>query len=172
MPIDQLVYTGYLVIETCPACHIRHGIPDDLRQRALDNHSVSVCCPRGHSWHFTGKTDRQKLEEAQAQLVHTKDQLEASKADAEKLRVTLLRDRDRWAKGMCPCCRRNFPGLAEHVRKEHPDYDISQIKAPVYRCSCSLTFETFRGLRTHQGKMRPDNWVKQSSYYAHLTVVK
>ena len=40
-----------------------------------------------------------------------------------------------------------------------------------YRCSCGMSFDTFRGLRTHQGKSRRDGWDNPGTpkWAAHLT---
>jgi hypothetical protein len=166
---QTMTYSGVLVIRTC-WCGIKHAIPKGLDDHIRRSKKNSAYCPLGHSYVVADNTDEERLAAAEAKVTHLNDQLQASKADAEKVRVALLRDRARWANGMCPCCRRNFPALTQHVKTEHPDYDIKAIKKPVYKCSCWQEFETFHGLRVHQGKVRLDNWATQNRYYAHLTV--
>jgi hypothetical protein len=63
---------------------------------------------------------------------------------------------------------------------QHPDYDITKVqldKPRSFKCSCGDSFTTLRGLRTHQGWRRKDDWYapgkSKTAYYggAHLTVV-
>ena len=57
---------------------------------------------------------------------------------------------------------------------QHPDFDTSAVPAKVEaKCSCGRVFENPRGLHTHQGHMRGDDWDQPgtSRYWAHLKVV-
>jgi hypothetical protein len=68
------------------------------------------------------------------------------------------------------------------MQNEHPGYDPTELvavdtgrsKANEFRfkCSCGREFETMRGLRSHQGQLRSDDWDKPETkrYRAHLTV--
>lgn len=123
-------------------------------------------CPRGHKRRWTGSTTEQELERANAKATHLADQLHAAGAEAERLRVTLLRDRHRFANGVCPCCNRSFENVARHVRGQHPDYDVTTVAGGLakFECSCGKTFESLRGLRTHQGHKREAGWAAPNAW--------
>lgn len=129
-------------------------------------------CPMGHPRAWRGKTTEQSLKDARAKATHLQDQLRAAVRDAEASRVQLLRDRARFANGVCPCCNRFFDNVHRHMSSKHPDYTPAA-KAPVFRCSCGREFTTFPGLRTHQGKSRNDTWdaPTASRWSSHLTKV-
>jgi hypothetical protein len=138
-------------------------------------------CPKGHPRAWGGKTTETQLKEATGRELALKDQLSAAIREAEGNRAALMRDRSRFAAGVCPCCTRSFDNVRRHMTSEHPDYDVTRIKhkvAKVYGCSCGSEFESFRGLRTHQGHARSTSgrWQwdlpDQDRWYAHLTVVK
>ena len=132
-------------------------------------------CPSGHPRVWSGDTTEQKLKRAEAQERHLRDQLQAAGAEAEAVRVKLIRERHRFANGVCPCCNRSFENVARHVRSQHPEYDPAHLAGParMYRCSCGSRFETPRGLAIHQGHQRRDGWAEPSTpkWRAHLTVV-
>lgn len=164
----------------CSGCGLAYGLPEGYLDARREDHK-SWTCPNGCVRHFPrGKTDAQKLEEAQIRNTALQDQLTAAVADAETVRVALLRDRQRFANGVCPCCNRSFDNVRRHMSSKHPDYDVTKVKAAgtvKFPCSCGRSFETLRGLRTHQGHMRGDNWAEPSTsktaYWggAHLTRV-
>lgn len=139
-------------------------------------------CPNGHTQHYTAEaTDAHKLERAKARETALTDQLNAAVYEAERVRGALLRDRQRLANGVCPCCNRSFENVRRHMTTKHPDYDATRVAQPGmvrFPCSCGRSFDTLRGLRTHQGHSRADGWEKraQSDYSwerrsAHLTEV-
>lgn len=132
MTATQL-YTGTLVVETCPTCHVIHGVPRDMIDRAHADHSRGVYCPNGHRWVYIGKTTAQKEREraelaerrlgwaeARANRIDLERQAEANRARTLKGHVTRLRNRI--AAGVCPVqsCRRNFANVREHIASEHP----------------------------------------------------
>jgi hypothetical protein len=106
-----------LTVEDCCNCGIRFAMSSDLNRRLRDKPGSTFWCPAGHAQHYTGKSVRQKLEDAEAREVALRDQLHAAEADAEATRVRLLRDRHRFANGVCPCCNRSF----ENVRRAYDD---------------------------------------------------
>lgn len=166
-----------LVTETCYSCGVLFAMVEDFYEHRLADRK-NFYCPNGHSQAYIGKTDAQKLKEAEAREVALKDQLSAAIRDAEQSRVQLLRDRQRYANGVCPCCTRYFANVHRHMTTQHPEVDAAAVRtAPAYRCSCGQRFDTFRGLRTHQGHQRrtsgPYQWdlPKTSRWMAHLTEV-
>lgn len=62
-----------LVAEECPTCGVLYAIPNLLREKALERrgpNGKSIFCPNDHSWHFTGKTEAERLRE---ELAREKD---------------------------------------------------------------------------------------------------
>lgn len=163
-----------LVVWECPTCGIVYGIPKSFADACRDT-GGHYWCPNGHqlSWHET-ETDRlrKKLEVEQARRVALDDRLHAAEAEAERTRRVLIRDRHRFANGVCPCCNRSFENVARHMQSQHPDYDPAVFVSPGLECSCGRSFKTPRGLVVHQSRMRPDNWLDPTvgSYWRHLTV--
>lgn len=174
-------YSSCLVVLECCRCHIDFGLPEEMHNKARKDPSIWFYCPAGHHQHFpAGKSDEAKLREAEAREVALRDQLHAAEADAEKTRGVLLRDRQRFANGVCPCCNRTFQNVLNHMRGEHPDYDVTKVEAQKYACSCGRSFETFAGLRRHQasGRKNTQSWYSKpwtdpslSDYSRHLTRV-
>lgn len=157
-------------------CGIAYGLPEGFIEARRKDHKTWYC-PNGCKAHYpAGKTDEQKLKDAEARETALRDQLAAAVHDAENVRKTLLRDRQRFANGVCPCCNRSFENVARHMRGEHPDYDITKVKqaaAPAFKCSCGRAFESLRGLGIHQGHNRRSGWdlPNASRWSAHLTMV-
>jgi hypothetical protein len=160
-------------------CGISFAMTRDFNRRMRNSHDWWYC-PQGHKQHYTGASDEQKLRDSQAREVALKDQLAAAIRESESTRAALLRDRARFAAGVCPCCSRSFENVRRHMVSQHPDYDVTRIEkhAPVFKCSCGRKFDTYRGLRSHQGHSRRSTgtyaWDApgQSRYSAHLTEVK
>lgn len=133
-------------------------------------------CPAGHPRVWGGDTTEKQLENAQARLQAKDDQLRAAIRAGDEARQETLRIRQRIANGVCPCCTRSFGDLRRHMSTQHPDYAVPgdwKHQAGPFRCSCGHKFESFKGLRTHQGHQRDEDWDKPgtSRYWSHLTVV-
>jgi hypothetical protein len=164
-----------LYVSDCAACGVVFAMTVELENRRRKDRD-SFYCPNGHGMHFTGKTDEQKLREAEAREVALQDQLRASIAEGEATRAVLLRDRSRIANGVCPCCNRSFENVRRHISTKHPDYDVTRVRpAPKkFKCGCGASFDTYRGLRVHQGwARRGRDWTAPglSSWQSHLTEV-
>lgn len=163
-----------LAVEQCYACGVAFGMAADFQANRLSD-GKNFYCPNGHCQHYTGKTDAQKLKDAEVRESALKDQLSAAIRDADATRVALLRDRQRFAKGVCPCCNRSFDNVRRHMASKHPDFDVTKVDRPdrahAFKCSCGRSFDSLRGLRIHQGWNRADGWdeAEQSPYWAHLT---
>lgn len=173
--MSTFTYTGELYIETCchDGCAVTFGL-DIGHYRLLHRSHDWFYCPNGHAQHYTGKSDEEKLREAEARENALRDQLQAATREREIAQQTILRERARFANGVCPCCNRSFQNVRRHMESEHPDYKTSNLtKPPRYQCGCGMRFETWHGLRTHQGRVRPYDWARpgRSRYSSHLTVV-
>jgi hypothetical protein len=132
-------------------------------------------CPSGHARVWGGPSTKAQLTEAKTRETHLRDQLAAAVRDAETARSLLVRDRERFAAGICPCCRRTFDNVRRHMSTQHPDYAVDQVARTVkLQCTCGARFETYRGLRIHQGKQRTPDWDTAGSrqwHRGHLTKV-
>lgn len=162
---------GTLVVVTC-WCGCQHAIPSGLNDWINNSPSNAVHCPLGHKWVRQRDSDARKLEAATARNRHLEDQLLAAGEEAERVRVALVRDRHRFANGVCPCCNRSFEALRRHIATQHPDYDPAHLDEAMYGCTCGRSFDTPRGLRIHQGRVRGPGWAlpTASRWSAHLTV--
>lgn len=176
-----VVLTGFrFVTEDCITCGTLFAMSEDLWDRRYRDRK-SFYCPNGHSMVFSGKTDADKLKDAEARETALRDQLGAAVREAESVRSALLRDRQRFANGVCPCCNRSFENVRRHMASQHPDYDATKVAAVrevAFECSCGKSFRTLHGLHIHQSRVRPDDWAQRSrktDYWskrsAHLTVV-
>lgn len=167
-----------IVAHWCNGCGIPYGLPEGFIEQRRRDHETWTC-PNGCKRHFPpGESDAEKLRRAEAREVALQDQLSAAIRDAEQTRVQLLRDRQRYANGVCPCCNRYFANVHRHMTTQHPEVDAAAVRtAPAFKCSCGYKADSFHGLRVHQGKSRATSgsfqWdvPGQSRYWAHLTVV-
>lgn len=122
-----------LVTEECCACGVTFALPASLQRQLRDNPGRSFYCPSGHSQHYVGESEAQgqrrradqlarQLDAARARATHAEDQAAAAERSNRALRAVNTRTRKRVAAGLCPCCRRSFGDLAEHMAGQHPDY--------------------------------------------------
>jgi len=138
-----LTYTEQLIVEECPTCGCKHGIPAGLRQRALENPGPrnKLYCPSGHTWWFTGKSDAEKLQEqldaTERKLAAERARRDQAEADAEHERRrangykgAAAKTKKRAAKGVCPApgCKRSFVDVAKHVATCHPDLEAAPVE--------------------------------------------
>lgn len=161
-----------LFVSDCAECGVVFGIPKDLEQRRRED-GRAFYCPNGHTMVFSDKPDaEEKLRLAAARETALRDQLTAAVREGELTRQQMLRDRSRFANGVCPCCNRSFENVRRHMASKHPEYDAAEVAKPVrYGCSCGRSFDTYHGLRIHQSKSRPSDWAKpdQPGWRSHLT---
>jgi hypothetical protein len=134
--------TAALSVKSCPVCGITYGIPSALDDAAREynrsdwpNNTLSWHCPNGHSLSYPGESEETKLKRRLKQAqdragwnAARADQAEAS-AKAHRGAATRARnERDkakaRIAKGVCPCCNRNFKNVQRHMATQHPDYHL------------------------------------------------
>jgi len=123
--MSQYVDGIEFVTEECCNCGILFAMTKDFQRRRLNDHK-SFCCPSGHSQHYSGQTEGQKLRK---QLERKQRQLEAESGRAsllEQQRNQLSKSygkiRERVKNGVCPCCNRTFQNLLNHMRTEHPEF--------------------------------------------------
>jgi hypothetical protein len=135
-----------LNVVECPTCHVTYAIPASFHRAARKYNSAAnpsnyweVCCPFGHSWHYTGLDEEQRLRrrleasrESAGFHAARADQAEAS-ARGQKAAATRARnERDRILykvrAGVCPVkgCGRSFKNVRRHIASQHPDFDVPE----------------------------------------------
>ena len=119
-----LTYTKTItmITEHCCNCGVIFGITSDM-QDDLKNTKKQFYCPNGHSQHYTGKSDSQKLKELESDLQRKKQELEIEKRNrisAEHMAEKLNKKLKRVHNGVCPCCNRSFENLRRHMETKHP----------------------------------------------------
>jgi len=115
-----------------------HAVPKALydyqRGRFHDGKLVDpIYCPVGHRWYPKGTPEVEKLKERllaqEGQTLREQQRHDQTKAElreteqrrrAEKAAKTRIKNRV--ANGVCPCCRRSFSNLANHMKNQHPDF--------------------------------------------------
>jgi len=126
------VCNTWLATETCCACGIVFAMPNELNTRLRKNHE-SFYCPVGHSQHYLGETEEEKLKRQVAQLQSMIEHKDARIAADYQVEKTLRRSRaaiqgrlksvnTRIKHGVCPCCKRTFSDLARHMQCKHPRF--------------------------------------------------
>jgi hypothetical protein len=120
----------------CAACGIVFAFDSDLMGRRRNDHQVFYC-PSGHNNYFPGESDVERLarELKEAQLEIKRAEYRAQTAQLERkdaqqqLRATkgqVTKLKKRIANGVCPCCKRSFPNLHNHMTTKHPEYAIEE----------------------------------------------
>jgi len=110
------------------------AIPHVLRLRLRKSHDTFYC-PAGHAQHYVGVSDedvlKEKLRKAEARAAEWRAEYDrewgARKATERRLSAAkgvLTKTKKRIANGVCPCCNRTFQNLANHMKGQHPDYEM------------------------------------------------
>lgn len=128
-----------LVTETCSSCGVLFAMDKELQQaRVVDKRQFY--CPNGHSQHYLGKSETQKLREqldeerrqrqsAEQRVAMWQDDYkeadaratrERNRANGYKGHATRITKRAK--AGVCPCCNRTFQQLARHMATKHPQF--------------------------------------------------
>lgn len=105
----------------CCECGMSFGLDADFVKRRRDDRGWWHC-PRGHRQHFLGESEAQRLRGllAEANAATTQQAERAMLAEREVATKTRLLKRLR--NGVCPCCKRPFVALANHMKTKHPEY--------------------------------------------------
>lgn len=123
--------TTYEVI-TCPThgCGVTLAITKAFATRRR-NDGKTFYCLWGHTLSY-GETRedelkreavllRQQLDQAEAEARNARLHAIAQKRSAAAYRGHLTRIRRRIAHGVCPCCRRTFKQVRQHIKNKHPE---------------------------------------------------
>lgn len=130
---DLLLSLAFRSTTCCvEGCRIVFAMERDYYDARRQDHA-SFYCPNGHSQHFTGESEAEKLtrqldsaERMKASLSTRVDELREER-DRERRRLrsmrgVVTRTKRRVGNGVCPCCKRSFSALREHMKRKHPDY--------------------------------------------------
>lgn len=106
---------------TCYKCGIVFWVPAYFKEKRISD-KETFYCPGGHGQSYTGESDAEKAK-------RLKRELEASQARAkdlwdqqQKLAAANRKLRKRAKAGVCPCCKRTFKALADHMANQHPEF--------------------------------------------------
>lgn len=133
-----MLITDTIVAHQCPSCGVWHGIPERLNQQALDKRGPNgkqIYCPNGHTWHYTGKTEAERLkdqlEQAQREKIWAENRAsriamerDAAQRQASAFKGQATRARKRAQAALCPVegCGRSFIQMKRHLSAKHPGY--------------------------------------------------
>lgn len=108
----------------CSVCGIVYGLPFHFIGNRQDD-KQTFYCPNGH----TQKYVQSEADRLRQQLQKEREATEWQRARANQLEKSLTAQKGQMTKlkkrinnGVCPCCRRSFAALAQHMRRKHPDY--------------------------------------------------
>jgi hypothetical protein len=118
---------------TCCVCGIEVCLPKHFEAQRRRDHKM-FWCPNGHQQHFTGKTNEDKLkEELEQERLRTRRaeedaayQATMRKREARAAKGKMTKLRHRIGHGLCPCCRRTFSNVQEHMEKLHPELKLPE----------------------------------------------
>ena len=117
-----------LETEVCCSCAVLFAMPAEMQRRLMNDHGWFYC-PNGHSQHYTGKSDAEKLREAERRLASREDdlrvarnRLDSEQASHSATRGHLTRAKKQLARvdhGVCPHCHRHFANVERHMASKH-----------------------------------------------------
>lgn len=123
----------------CPSCGGLYAIAKEYLEEALRLGQFKKCwtCPyckteRGYGQAASAKEIEQlkaQLESVQASATFHKERSEFHQREADHFRKSrdgvkgnFQKLKRRITNGVCPCCKRHFSALQEHIKSKHPEY--------------------------------------------------
>jgi hypothetical protein len=123
----MIIATSTLVVTKCCVCGTAFAIESTL-QNNLKRHGDTFYCPNGHSQIYTvsleekyKKLDRE-FKAMREQKNWFKERAETASRSLSATKGVLTRTKNRIARGVCPCCNRQFTDLQRHIETKHPKY--------------------------------------------------
>lgn len=110
----------------CITCGVLYSCPVAVMEQQR-KHGGYHFCSNGHSqgWEKSGSAFA-RLERERDSLKQQMARVEEEKADAERklaqAQATTKRIKKRASAGNCPCCKRTFKNMAEHMKHMHPEF--------------------------------------------------
>lgn len=132
-------YTETTVLATieCACCGVLFAIPKEMKEQRIKD-QATFYCPSGHN-NVYPKNDalgilKRQLAQAQtaierkdAEINHQREMREAAnqaakhhEARAKGYKGALRKVEKRIRAGVCPCCKRTFQNLLQHMHTQHP----------------------------------------------------
>lgn len=113
-----------MVTEICCNCGVAFGLPSDLQDVLRNDPEKWFYCPNGHRQHYSKSREVSLREDAERKLRQKENELAnlaASKIQLENELTKTQRKLKRVHNGTCPCCKRTFQNLANHIKSKHPE---------------------------------------------------
>jgi hypothetical protein len=123
--MSRIAFEHDYELVTCGAdgCDQTFGMHEDYYKETRRT-GETWYCPKGHPRVWGGADHRAEAEETPRRArSRSRTSCQAAVAEGEQTRQALLRDRQRFANGVCPCCNRSFENVRRHMTTKHPDYD-------------------------------------------------
>jgi hypothetical protein len=120
---------------TCYRCGVPIWMETWILKKRRNDHQ-SFFCYNGHSQSFSDETEaarlKRQLDRERGLTRMARDEAANERARAEHLgrsrdvyKGKLKATKQRIKNGVCPCCKRTFANLHDHMSTQHPDYGES-----------------------------------------------
>jgi septation ring formation regulator EzrA len=121
----------------CLTCGVAFTVPKAVATNQRENGGYHFC-PNGHQQGWSKeqseveklRRERDRLKQQTAQKDDEINGLRAEYNKAEQARAAAARKlathKKRAAAGTCPCCKRTFGNMAEHMKQSHPEFVAEQ----------------------------------------------
>jgi hypothetical protein len=114
-------------IETieCADCAMTFGVPGRFIGDRRNDHK-KFYCPVGHVNIFHQENDEERMrrerDTARQALARLEDEKQEALRAVDRAKAETKRLKKRAAAGNCPCCKRSFSNMTEHMKKQHPKF--------------------------------------------------
>lgn len=127
--LDEILSVKMVSAGECCVCGVLIMMPQNRYRVCMENGSSEhfYCC-NGHRQHFTTSEVsrlKEKVNDLDNQITWKNRKLEQEQRRSSAYKGHVTRIKNRIAKGICPCCKRQFQNLARHMAHKHPDYEVS-----------------------------------------------
>lgn len=117
---------GRHVVWQCRTCGVFATCPEVVWEQQIKEGGYHHC-PNGHQWGWSNETcERERLRQERDRLKQQMARLEDEKREADErtrqAELATARLKKRAAAGTCPCCRRTFANMSQHMKRQHPGY--------------------------------------------------
>lgn len=124
------ILTETFRVISCYTCGQRFGIIQKLYKRVVTDAEGSVYCPAcGNSTCWRESDDQKRIKELQRKLEWETGEVARQKTAREEVEASLratkgvvTKIKRRVANGVCPCCKRTFQNLHQHMKRQHPKF--------------------------------------------------
>lgn len=121
--MSEMMITG-MTRMACGECGTEFAVPDHFYKERRET-GKGWHCPNGHSRVFR-ESDAEKLRRERdllkQQHARLEQELAEARAETERKEKAVKRLKKRASAGTCPCCKRTFANMAEHMKHRHPEF--------------------------------------------------